>query len=232
MVPESIYVSGSYLAKNPTWHQEDSPWKAEKIKSMLNKHLIAPSSVCEIGCGSGEILNILARDSSPKVKYYGYEISPQAFDICRGKEKSNLKFFLKDLFEEKERFFDLVLAIDVLEHVEDYYGFLRMLQGKGTYKLFHIPLDLSAQGVVRNLMMLSRKTVGHIHYFNKDTAIATLQETGYQIIDYFYTEKFSEIHHKGWKSNLARIPRRMFFNWKQDLAVRVLGGCSLLVLAK
>jgi 2-polyprenyl-3-methyl-5-hydroxy-6-metoxy-1,4-benzoquinol methylase len=56
---------------------------------------------------------------------------------------------LKDFLEEKDTYFDVVMAIDVFEHVEDYLGFIRRLRVKGEYKVFHIPLDLSVQTVLR-----------------------------------------------------------------------------------
>jgi cyclopropane fatty-acyl-phospholipid synthase-like methyltransferase len=67
----------------------------------------------------------------------------------RKKEKQNLRFFLKDLPDETEPAFDVVMAIDVLEHLEDYFDFLRKLKAKGTYKVFHVPLELSVQKVLR-----------------------------------------------------------------------------------
>ena len=122
------------------------------------------------------------------VDFSGYEISPQAFSICKKKEKPNLKFHSQDLFLEENARFDVVMAIDVFEHVEDYFGFLRKLRPMGTYKVFHIPLDLSVQTVFRSEpIMKGRREVGHIHYFTKDTALATLNDTGYQVIDYAYT---------------------------------------------
>ncbi|HVB75218.1 MAG TPA: hypothetical protein VNE38_16830 [Ktedonobacteraceae bacterium] len=32
---EEVYTSGEYLEKNPTWHVEESPWKAKQIMRML-----------------------------------------------------------------------------------------------------------------------------------------------------------------------------------------------------
>lgn len=32
---EVIYTDGSYLANNPSWHEEDSPWKARQIIRLL-----------------------------------------------------------------------------------------------------------------------------------------------------------------------------------------------------
>jgi tRNA G46 methylase TrmB len=54
-----IYTEGEYLKNNPTWDVEDAPWKADLIFRMMQKHQIDPKTICEIGCGSGEILRHL-----------------------------------------------------------------------------------------------------------------------------------------------------------------------------
>jgi ubiquinone/menaquinone biosynthesis C-methylase UbiE len=51
-----MYVSGEYLQNNPMWHVEDSPWKAKQILKILGRNNIAPGTICEVGCGAGEIL--------------------------------------------------------------------------------------------------------------------------------------------------------------------------------
>src|SRR5215472_18256240 len=45
---EEMYTSGEYLEKNPTWHVEESPWKAKQIMRMLNQSGIAPRTICEV----------------------------------------------------------------------------------------------------------------------------------------------------------------------------------------
>ncbi len=125
------------------------------------------------------------------------------------------------------------MAIDVFEHIEDYFGFLRKLKNKAVYKIFHIPLDLSVQSVFRSSrLMNARSSVGHIHYFTKETALATLKDTGYEVVDYFYTNSSLELPNLSWKANLMKLPRKLLFQLDSDLAARVLGGFSLLVLAK
>jgi len=125
------------------------------------------------------------------------------------------------------------MAIDVFEHVENYLEFLRNLREKGKYKLFHIPLDMAALYVVRVWPILeSREQVGHIHYFSKDTALATLRDTGYEIIDYFYTPTLDLMSLKSVKSHLLRLLRKIGFKINKELTVRILGGYSLMVLTK
>ena len=229
----NIYKDGTYLENHPTWHQEDSAWKAKQILKILKKNSVTPLTLCEVGCGAGEILNCLSHQYGGEVVFSGYEISPQAFAICKNKEKENLHFFLENLLDHEDPAFDVLMAIDVFEHVEDYFGFLRELKKKALYKVFHIPLDLSVQSVFRlSPILRSRSSVGHIHYFIKETALATLRDTGYEVVDCCYTNGSLELANRGWKANLMKIPRKLFFQLHSDLAVRVLGGFSLLVLAK
>lgn len=229
----SIYKDGTYLASNPSWHEEDSLWKAKHVAAIINRNRLSPSTVCELGCGAGEILNTLHAEFDEKVSLRGYEISPQAYEICKTKAKNNLQFLSADLLEDKNICFDVAMAIDVFEHIEDYFGFLRKFKQKGVYKIFHIPLDLSVQSVLRSSPILKcRRSVGHIHYFSKDTALATLEDTGYEVLDYFYTKGSLELPAPEWKTALLNLPRRLFFPINQDLTVRIFGGFSLLVLAK
>ena len=230
---ETIYTDGTYLRNNPDWHVDDSPWKAKHIATMLDRHGIVPATVCEIGCGAGEVLRALSTRLEPTTKFYGYEISPNAFRICSQKTNERFSFRLANLLDDEQAHFELVMAIDVFEHVEDYFGFLRKLRNKGQYKLFHIPLELSAQQVLRGTPLLdARRSVGHIHHFSKETALATLEDCGYRVIDHFYTSGRTDLGGLGWKSQLMRLPRSALYSMNPDAAARMLGGYSLLVLAQ
>ena len=117
-----IYEDGTYLDNNPLWHEEDSPWKAKQIRSIIEKNSLNLKSICEIGCGAGEILNQLSEQYADDKEFVGYGISPQAFKLCNKKSKNNLIFKLSDLLEDTAVYFDIVMAFDVFEHVEDYFG--------------------------------------------------------------------------------------------------------------
>jgi cyclopropane fatty-acyl-phospholipid synthase-like methyltransferase len=227
-----IYENSSYLNNNPSWHAEDSPWKAKQILRMINENSLKPSTIAEVGCGAGEILNTLFHRMDKKNKFVGYEMSSQAYQFCRKKAKPGLKFLKKDITKVSCKH-DILLAIDVFEHVEDFYGFLKKIRSKATYKIFHIPLDLSVQTVLRNApIMKARKLVGHIHYFTKQTALAALEDSGYKIMDYRYTASSSELPNRDWKARIASVPRGVSFFINRDLTVRILGGYSLLVLTQ
>ncbi len=59
-----------------------------------------------------------------------------------------------------------------------------------------------------------------------------LKDLGYEVLDYFYTAGSIELRAKSRKNYVARLPRRLFFAIHPDLAVRIMGGHSLMVLGK
>ncbi|HZR40560.1 MAG TPA: methyltransferase domain-containing protein [Ktedonobacteraceae bacterium] len=227
-----LYTDGDYLKKNPTWHTEESPWKAKQVLRMLAQDQIAPGTICEIGCGAGEVLKQLQGKMEETCVFCGYDVSPQAFELTKGKGNERLSFKLADIRNEQDVFFDLALVLDVLEHLEDYFSFLRDIRSKSRYKIFHIPLDLSVQTVLRtNGLLKVREAYGHLHYFTKEIALQMLKDSGYKIIDYFYTPRAIEqpTHEIG--RRLLKLPRWLLFALHKDLATHLLGGWSLLVLA-
>ena len=167
---------------------------------------------------------------SDDIKFTGYDISTDAIKFAKQRQQERLDYKLED-FLKTDNHYDLLLMIDVFEHVDDYLGFLRSCKTKSKNTIFHIPLDISAQGILRNKLMSGRKSVGHLHYFMKETALATLVDSGYEIIDYFYTSGSIDLP-RTIKSKIAVLPRKIMFNVNKDLAARLLGGFSLLVLTK
>jgi SAM-dependent methyltransferase len=223
-------VNGEYLEKNPTWHIQDSPWKANHILHILKRNQIDPNSIVEIGCGAGEILNQLYRKLPENVMFEGYDISSDAYNLARKKTKDRLNFKLGNLLTTDE-YYDVLLMIDVFEHVEDYFDFIRASKFKAKYKIYHIPLDISVNSVLRNKFENLRYSVGHIQYFSKETAIATLQDCGLNIVDYFYTAGAVELEKKSELAKWAVWPRKLLYKINKDLAVKLFGGYSLMVLA-
>jgi hypothetical protein len=160
-------------------------------------------------------------------------ISPQAIQRAGTHSNERLHFRVRDVRRDPcDAFFDLILLLDVFEHVEDYMGLVRDVRQKGDLKLFHIPLDLSVQAVIRrNGLLLRRDDHAHLHYFTKETALRTLTDVGYELVDYFFTPRCIELGDR-FVQKLARGPRKLCFALAPDLAVRILGGYSLLVLAR
>jgi Methyltransferase domain len=227
-----MYTTGEYLQCNPHWHVRDSSWKAKQILKAFSRARIAPKSICEVGCGAGEILVQLQNQMLTDVRFAGYEVSPQAYELCKSRLRQGLEFHLKDFLNESTARYDAALAIDVFEHVEDCFGFLRKLKTKATYKVYHIPLDICVQNVLRvKPIMKLRRTVGHVHYFMKETALELLTDTGHEIVDWFYTPGY-ELEQQSLKAEMAKLPRKIGYMLAPNLTARTLGGFSVMAVTK
>jgi SAM-dependent methyltransferase len=230
---EEKYASGEYLRLNPTWHIEESEWKAKQVLRMMRRNRIAPEAICDVGCGAGEVLRQLQMRMDDACLFWGYDISPQAIELAKKRANEHLQFVQADVRRESTRLFDLILVLDVIEHLEDYFSFLREIKSKARYKMLHIPLDLSVQTVIRPRGLLNvREGYWHLHYFTKETALQVLKDVDYEILDYCYTARAIEEPTQELRRNLLKLPRRLLYTIHNDFAAHLLGGWSLLVLAK
>ncbi len=233
---KNIYTNGKYLEVTQTWHTEDSPWKADYISRIIRNNQLRPNSIAEIGCGAGAVLNELSKkDYLKNAQFSGYDISPQAIEIAQKIDNKNVNFICEDiLLEDNKEYFDILLVIDVFEHVQDYIGFVKKCREKAAHKIYHIPLDIHVSSVLRNTFNKSRYPFGHLHYFTMDTAIATLRDTGHEILDFVYINDATGLfsHDPSFKKAVANIPRWLFSKLSLPMPARIFGGYSLLVLAR
>ena len=81
-------------------------------------------------------------------------------------------------------------------------------------------------------LIRDRQRYGHIHYFNKETALQLLIGLGYQIIDYFYAAVALGLPSINFKNLVLMAPRRLASLVNKDLAARLLGGYRLLILTR
>ena len=161
-----------------------------------------------------------------------------AVDHALPSANDRLHFELVDLTREEPKQrpagpFDLMLVLDVVEHVVDYLGFLERIRARSVYKIFQIPLDLSAQTVLRgNVLPRLSDDLGHIHYFTKTTALKALENSGYEVLDTMYTSSSNDLPTHVRSVKLMKAPRRLLARFDNDLAARALGGYRLLILAR
>jgi SAM-dependent methyltransferase len=227
---ERRYFDGTYLASNRDWHRGDAAWKAGLVARILTDHAVAPASICDVGCGSGDVLEQLKR-AFPRAALTGFDVSPQVHQFWAQKE--GIEFRREVLGETGDRRFDVVLMLDVFEHVRDPFALLESSRRFGQHFVFHIPLDLSALSVLRGAPLVQvRNAVGHLHFYTKDLALALLSDCGYRVVDARFTGAYALGARRSVRTALAALPRRLAYALNKDLGVRLLGGETLLVLAQ
>ena len=230
---QSIYTDGSYLKSNPGWHQQDGAWKLGHVQRALAQAGLHPSTVCEVGCGAGELLKTWARQR-PDMQFVGCDISPQAYALCTRKAPANVRFYLGELPEEKG--FDAVMAIDVLEHVPEPTVLVNNLKQISDILVLHIPLDLSFRTLIKpEILEEERQTVGHIHFYTAAYVKRFLQGQGYEIISWHYTNKYVERPPQlpRLRSRVGMFIRRLaHYGLPRAWAAWWVGGYSVMLVAR
>jgi 2-polyprenyl-3-methyl-5-hydroxy-6-metoxy-1,4-benzoquinol methylase len=143
-----FFAEESLMNTKIGYYSEDSPYKAAKIFQILeqNNLQLKIKSVADIGCGAGLIMDELSKkDEFKGVVFSGYDMNPRAIALAqRVCENKEIAFYAEDLLAEaNQQYFDLLLVIDVIEHVPDYMGFAEKCSNKARYVIYHIPLDIS-----------------------------------------------------------------------------------------
>ena len=200
---------------------------------ILDRNGVRPRQVCEVGCGAGEVLAQLHQRMPDDVEFTGWEVSPQAFEMCRTRQAERLAFRLGDFLSDGDRC-ELLLLMDVIEHMEDYRGFLRAAADRADRIVLHVPLDLSSLAVAQIVRLRNpHDLLGHIHFFTKETLLDALADCGLTAIDSFFTDSAGQYPTPpSLQAKLLRLSQRMLRSASVDVAARLLGGMSIMILAE
>lgn len=109
------------------------------IESILEEK--QPKSVLDVGCGTGNNLTVPLAKRFPQISFTAADTDPTSIEYAsKHHALDNLKIRLLDDIADEEKF-DLVIASEVIEHVEEPKAFLKSLSEKTTSE-GHIILTL------------------------------------------------------------------------------------------
>lgn len=226
------YADGRHLAENPRWHSEDAPLKADAVMRLLRSVGWTPAKVVDVGCGSGDVLRALrARLDAGwghDTQLVGWESSADAASLWTPTPGVTLR--RGDPIAGGERG-DLVLALDVSEHVVDDVGFLRDLGRLAPRVLLRMPLDDSWLDQVRPARKrAARERYGHLHAYTRSVALDRVERAGWTVVatDYDRAPPVLDSVRRRWMDRVRRVGLRV----APDLTVDALGGWSLMVAAR
>ncbi|MCA9213524.1 MAG: class I SAM-dependent methyltransferase [Planctomycetales bacterium] len=187
---DSDFVAGNYFDK----YRSGNPIHQKLMRGFLNNafalvQCVRPNEVLEVGCGPGDLASNLFRQSdieSKTLAYIGTDVSPQEIE----KAKKNYPYFefqeasIYELPFDDNRF-DLVLACEVLEHLETpQIAVSEIARVTNRYAIVSVPWEPTW----RALNMLRGKyltrfgnTPGHLQNFSR-SAIRRLLRTRFKII--------------------------------------------------
>ena len=227
-----MYTAGDYLQNNPNWHADDAAFKANKVLQVLGHRASGLQTVAEVGCGTGDILLHLQQQLPANIQLHGFDIAEDAIKLALPKANERLHFTCTDFTQyQPAQPFDVLLVIDVIEHLENYFQFIRDIASKARYTVFHIPLDMSVWTLFREQMLIeSKQRVGHIHNFTEDFIKSVLSDAGYTIIDQLYTPAL--VKPVGFKQKLVEGLRSLLFKLSPRFCSKTMGWVSIMLLAE
>jgi SAM-dependent methyltransferase len=229
--PTTTYDDGTYLAANPGWHEEDGPYKSRLVIDAVSRNQIAFRTCADVGCGAGVVTERLGRQY-PEARFVGYDLSADAARFWERRSRTpNVEYRNLSVLEGPERY-DLVVCLDVFEHVEDYYGFLRALRARGAQFVFNVPLDMSVMKLLTPGLRYVREEVGHLHYFNHYTARKVLEDTGYDILEARLSAAFVHTPPRSLRQAAVLPIRLASLALGKKAASLMWGGLSLVVTAR
>jgi len=184
-----IYNNGAYLIKHPNWHLEGSSTKAKWIKSVIPEEIRSSvRSILEIGCGRGAILNGLKGFFNKECQFTGIDISNEAISYARNNFK-DIIFICGDVYSlDLDRTqYDLVLCIDVLEHLYYQEEFLKIINQLSRHSLFHVPIGNNLKNKLFNRWENQMNKFGHMQFYDIASLINTFTNCGLKIRAYKHT---------------------------------------------
>jgi SAM-dependent methyltransferase len=193
----SIYEAG--LDAEAEWLRLGAPAKAHSIK-LLTADLPRPfGTVCEMGCGTGAVLEQCMQLGLGR-RYYGLDSSTVALAHLHQQHGDRVTLVHHDLEAgvPEELTFDLVVLSHVLEHLATPQALLRSLVGKCRYLVAEVPLE--NQPVPHAIAWLrstlgatsrEQNAAGHVQFFSHESFRDLIRAAGWTILrEHLYVPYF------------------------------------------
>lgn len=146
----------------------------EKLIGLVRK--LDVRTVLDVGCGSGDNLSALAA-AAPNLELAGVDVSPQALAIARERVPGARLSAIDVQRGRLDERFDLVISIQVIEHLEDDVAALRNMA------------EMASRWVLvttmRGRMRRSELAIGHLRNYSDNELRRKAGTAGLEVIDLF-----------------------------------------------
>jgi ubiquinone/menaquinone biosynthesis C-methylase UbiE len=237
----NIYTSGEYIRNHPTLDVEDTPWKLTKIIPLIAEFArdSSPKEVAllDVGGGAGLILKESSdhlRKMNITVRKYAFDLSQEMLRVQRENNPDLVALINGDISDAsiQSKALDLVLMIDVLEHVPDAVRTLRELRRISRYVIFKVPLERNFFYNTLNFFNRGRlkthvQKLGHLNSYNFKLLKEQITRYTGKVLCYSFTNVF-EFYLSGdyrrrvplWERVLFKFGN-MAFELSPDLCARI-----------
>jgi len=182
-----IYNDDSYIINNPTLHSEDSEFKFNNVLKFLNLIEIKEKKIkiLDVGGGAGLIGMMVMEYYAKKdiiVTLHSLDLSLKMLKTQKQNNPKIKKLINCSIEECEELNYDLVLMIDVIEHIPNKSISAKTLNRLSKNIIYNIPIEINLFDYARNISLLFRyyknqkKTLGHVHFFSFKSATEFLKK--------------------------------------------------------
>lgn len=223
----NIYVNNEYIVKNESLHEEDSPWKIEKILplidnfiGLINKKQI---NLLDVGGGAGLILNAVSMYIEGKYKIkvnkVALDLSSKMLEIQK-KNNPDLEIILNEDIEKTslvDKEIDLALMIDVLEHTPDPMKVLAEIRRISKYAIFKVPLEDNLFNRIYNLFNNNKikkhalENFGHINTYNLSVLFGQIKKQAGQIVYCYFANTSDYLRRSEYYRNGQKLRRKLIY---------------------
>lgn len=203
---EEFYLSDEYIIKNPSLHVEDSPWKVSKIIPLIDDfihYFNYKIKILDVGGGAGLILKDISTYIETShgiiINKYALDLSPRMLKIQKLNNPDIIKSLNEDICKTSlgDKEIDLVLMIDVLEHISNPIIALKEMKRISRFIIFKVPLEDNFCFRIYNLLTRGKQrkraieNLGHINIYKVSTLKNQVEKHTGLIINYAFTNVFN-----------------------------------------
>jgi ubiquinone biosynthesis O-methyltransferase len=214
----------------------------KNLKSLLSNQ--KKLKILDYGCGVGTLSTYLAKMGH---NVYGVDISKKSIDVARvnarnGHLDKNCTFDILDpdtFFKHKQKSFDLICCIEVIEHLSEDVEILKkiavLLNKNGTLILS----TRSKNSLIYKLGLINNfeKRVGHLRRYSDKSIVEVIEKSGLkiekiQLVDSVVRDFLYNIPLFGFLVKFIIGPFRFFMITIENPLIKIFGNSGYIVLAK
>ena len=156
-----------------------------KYHDFFIDHIESSDTVLDVGCGIG----LLSYKVAKKAKQVtGIDFSEPNINYAKEHyQMPNLEFILGDVTEYKfPRQFNKIILSNVLEHIDDRVGLLKVLRDISDTILFRVPMESRDWLTIykKELGLEYRLDITHRIEYRQETIEEELRDSGWKVLDY------------------------------------------------
>ena len=224
---KDIYNDNTYLEKNPTLHTEDSEFKFQNVKKFLDLIVVKKNKIkiLDIGGGAGIIGKLVLEYFQKKgslVIFHSLDLSTQMLKIQKQNNPQIKKTINCSIEDCTEKNYNLILMIDVIEHIENKQSVAKCLNYLGDNIIYNIPIEKNLFDYLKNLTQSfkyyekQKKRWGHVHFFSINSAKSFLKKH-HKIIESYFQPYCFHYRDSNFETYL-KLRRNFFWNIEINLS--------------